>query len=81
MLGRIVHEQGRNQLPSFSYSGDWGDSKGPNCRGFTPDEFQRLDFNRIDLSEWYSEIEHKAIPAVQTDITNKVQQDFQKFLP
>ena len=80
-LARITHEQGRKQLPSFSHSGSWGEPESPNCRGFTPDEFQRLDFNQIDLSEWYSDIEYKSIPAVQTHLTDTVKKDFQEFVP
>ena len=41
-LGRIVHEQARPQL-----SMDWSD-----CRGFTVAEMQRIDFDRVDLSEF-----------------------------
>jgi conjugal transfer mating pair stabilization protein TraN len=50
-LARIVHEQGRPQLQGDISS--WGDVESPNCRGFSPEEFQMLDFARIDLSEWY----------------------------
>ena len=61
-LGRIIHEQGRQQLKSF---GDWGEPKTPDCRGFTPSEFQALNFAEIDLSEYYSEL------AVQSEATLK----------
>jgi len=46
-LARIAAEQGRIQL-GF----DFGTAKSPNCRGFTPEEFQKLDFSKIDFSEW-----------------------------
>ena len=49
-LARIMHEQGRPQLQSFS-SG-WGSAQNPICRGFTPEEFQALNFSIMDLSEW-----------------------------
>jgi conjugal transfer mating pair stabilization protein TraN len=49
-LARIMHEQGRPQLQSFS-SG-WGTAQNPICRGFTPEEFQALNFSIMDLSEW-----------------------------
>lgn len=55
VLARIVQEQGRKQLGI-----DWGSPKSPNCRGLTPDEFQKIDFSKIDFSEWYSEIEKQA---------------------
>lgn len=58
-LARIVQEQGRPQLKDFNYSQDWGDAESPNCRGFTPEEFQMLDFDKIDLSEYFGDIENK----------------------
>lgn len=52
-LGRIIHQQGRRQLKSF---GGWGEPKTPACQGFTPAEFQALNFSEIDLSEYYDEL-------------------------
>lgn len=63
-MARIIHEQGRPQLQSFQPNGAWGAPKAPNCRGFTPDEFQSLDFSRIDLSEYFED--------VQKDIATKI---------
>lgn len=72
-LSRIVHEQGRPQLQGDISS--WGGPESPNCRGFTPEEFQMLDFSRIDLSEWYGDIETKA----QDQIENEMQQSIEGF--
>ena len=44
-IARAIQEQGRPQL-----SIDWGSGNSPQCRGFTPEEFQKLDFSKIDLS-------------------------------
>ncbi|ANB92574.1 hypothetical protein MOVS_10795 (plasmid) [Moraxella ovis] len=44
-LARIINKQGRQQL-----------GKGAGCNGFTLDELQRLDFSRMDLSEFINEI-------------------------
>ena len=41
-LGRILHGQGRSQLGI-----GWG-----SCRGFTVAEIERIDFDRLDLSEF-----------------------------
>ena len=41
-LGRILHSQGRAQLGI-----GWG-----SCRGFTVAEIERIDFERVDLSEF-----------------------------
>jgi conjugal transfer mating pair stabilization protein TraN len=51
MLARIVQEQGRPQLERA-----WGSSREPSCEGFTVEEFQNLDWSRIDLSEFYASI-------------------------
>jgi conjugal transfer mating pair stabilization protein TraN len=69
-LGRIIQEQGRPQLKAFA-SG-WGEVKSPNCRGFTPQEFQALDFSRMDLSEYYSEIEARPAALIQNDMKDNV---------
>jgi len=74
-LGRIIQEQGRPQLKSFGPTGDWGSGKHPNCRGFTTDEFQMLDFDRMDLSEWYGDI----VTATQQKIGNTLQNKIQNF--
>lgn len=79
-MARIIHEQGRPQLVSFGADGGWGTPSAPNCRGFTPDEFQYLDFSRIDLSEYFGDIQKDLstkIQGAQTTIRNKVQQHFQ----
>lgn len=73
-LARIIQEQGRPQLQSFGPGGGWGTAQAPNCRGFTPDEFQNLDFSKIDLSEYMQDIKTTAVPQVQQNMQNKVQQ-------
>ncbi|SNB45429.1 conjugal transfer protein TraN [Geobacter sp. DSM 9736] len=80
-MARIIHEQGRPQLQAFGTDGGWGTAVSPNCRGFTPDEFQSLDFSRIDLSEYFGDIQKDLdtkIQGAQTTIRNKVQQQFGK---
>ena len=70
-LGRIIQEQGRPQLSAFNAMG-WGTPKQPYCRGFTAEEFQALDFSRMDLSEYYEEIEARAQSNIQIDMEEKV---------
>lgn len=70
-LGRIIQEQGRPQLKSFNGVG-WGTPKKPICRGFTPEEFQALDFSKIDLSEYYADIEARNQSAIQIDMKERV---------
>ncbi|MDO7841738.1 conjugal transfer protein TraN [Sphingomonas immobilis] len=70
-LGRIIQEQGRPQLKSFNGIG-WGTPEHPVCRGFTPEEFQALDFSKIDLSEYYAEIEARAQTTIQLEMKDRV---------
>jgi len=62
-MARIIHEQGREQLTTFN---TWGTGETPVCRGFTPEEFQSLDFAELDLSEWFEDIETTAQEEIQT---------------
>ena len=52
LLATLIQIQGRPQLSSFvnDPTGLWGSAQSPNCRGFTPAEFQSLDFSKIDLT-------------------------------
>lgn len=70
-LGRIIQEQGRPQLRSFAGLG-WGTPKKPFCRGFTAEEFQALDFSRMDLSEYYTEIEARAQRSIQSNMKERI---------
>lgn len=78
-LARIVHQQGRQQLIKFGASGGWGAPEAPNCEGFTPEEFQMLDFAKIDLSEFFGDINPAATSAVQQQAQDAVL-DFQRQL-
>ncbi|WP_339145173.1 conjugal transfer protein TraN [Pseudoalteromonas galatheae] len=66
-LARIIHEQGRPQL-NMSF----GTPKEPNCKGFDAEEFQSLDFSKIDLSEYYDELRHKNQTEIQNDLQEKI---------
>lgn len=75
-LARIIQEQGRPQLNTFGVDGAWGSPKHPSCRGFTPDEFQSLDFNKIDLSEYVGDIQKN----IRQNIQGNVQQIFNQSI-
>ena len=47
-LGRIIQEQSRLQLPARQ----WGEAKTPDCGGLTVGDIQKVDFNKVDLTEW-----------------------------
>lgn len=67
-LARIIHQQGRPQLRSMPPPGS------NNCRGFSPEEFQYLDFSKIDLSEYYGDLKTQSMSVVQGTISDRVQQ-------
>jgi conjugal transfer mating pair stabilization protein TraN len=50
-LARIINEQGRAQIGR-----SWGSAESPDCSGFTADEFASIDFSKVDLSEFVSEV-------------------------
>lgn len=54
-LSRILQEQGRAHLGK-----PWGSPRRETCRGFTVDEFARLDLSRMDFSEVYVEFQDAA---------------------
>ncbi len=61
-LARIIQQQGRAQLGI-----GWGSARNPSCRGFTPDELTRIDFSRIDFSEFYADAMQKGADGVVPD--------------
>jgi conjugal transfer mating pair stabilization protein TraN len=69
MLARIIQQQGRAQIPSM---GGFGTPEQPNCRGFTPTEFQALDFSKMDLTEYYAEIRTKAQGVMEGEVRSRV---------
>src|ERR1039457_3673319 len=81
VLARIIQEQGRPQLNTFP--GGWGVPKSPLCRGFTPTEFQALDFSKIDFTEYINTIQAQVqtvtpmltsyMSGVGTDTTTAIQ--------
>lgn len=51
VLGRIVQEQGRPQIGR-----GWGDKEEPDCSGFTLEEIGKLDFSKMNFSEFIRSI-------------------------
>ncbi|WP_425953152.1 conjugal transfer protein TraN [Ralstonia pseudosolanacearum] len=50
-LARIINEQGKPQIGK-----GWGTPENADCDGFSPDEFQKIDFSKIDMSEFVGDI-------------------------
>ena len=80
-LSRIFHEQGRPQIDK-----GWGSAENPDCSSFNINDFSRLDFSKMDLSEAFAEIFNnvknvfkKALPRQMKDQMPKVQKDIDKI--
>jgi conjugal transfer mating pair stabilization protein TraN len=74
-LARIVHEQGRSQLQAFGANGGWVGQFGEYaCRGLSPDEFQMLDFSKMDLSEYTNAVAAGVQQNLQQNLIDKTQQ-------
>jgi conjugal transfer mating pair stabilization protein TraN len=73
MLARIIQQQGRLQLSSFPNG--FGTPTAPKCRGFTPQEFQSLDFSKINLSEYASQIQTNSQSNIQSTVNGIATQE------
>ncbi len=71
-MARIIHQQGRSQLNTI---GGFGSPENPDCRGLTPEEFQSIDFSKIDFSEYYGDL----VPDTQAQMTDKVNDGITDF--
>lgn len=68
-MARIIQQQGRRQLKGFN---GFGSAKYPECRGLTPEEFQSLDFSKIDLSEYFGDLHRTLLPEMQRNMESKM---------
>jgi conjugal transfer mating pair stabilization protein TraN len=79
-LTRILQQQGRPQINK-----PWDKPKTEQCKGFTVDEFSKLDLSTMDFSEIYSEfLEAAKLPneaQMALDIQAKIQQYYQTNAP
>ena len=54
-LARIIQYQGRSGQLGIGFGG----ASSPNCRGMSVDELQKIDFNRMDYSDFYDELNER----------------------
>ncbi|NNM77687.1 conjugal transfer protein TraN [Sphingomonas sp. ID1715] len=73
-LSRILQEQGRPQLGL-----SWDKPKREACRGFTIDEFARLDLSKMDFSEVYAEFADAAKLPEELGTVTAMQQKIADF--
>lgn len=52
-LAKIIQEQGRLKQLNISF----GSAESPDCRGLTVEELQRVNFDKIDYADFYSEVQ------------------------
>ena len=78
-LGRIIQEQGRAQLGI-----GWGSPKSPDCRGLTPEELVAINWEALDLSEFYADVISEmeaAVRPTQEELTERVRDRILNGLP
>jgi conjugal transfer mating pair stabilization protein TraN len=66
-ISRVINEQGKAQLGI-----GWGSGESPDCRGLTPAEMEKLQFDKMDLGEISADIASQAIAPNQSYIQDKV---------
>ena len=74
-LSRILQEQGRIQINK-----PWAAPKTETCKGFTIEEFSRLDLSVMDFSEVYAEFIDAAKLPDELDTTRTIQQRIEQYL-
>jgi conjugal transfer mating pair stabilization protein TraN len=67
VMATLVQIGGRDQLGM-----DFGTVDNPHCRGFTPAEFQSIDFSKINLTAYYSELKTRAQGDIEHEITTVI---------
>jgi hypothetical protein len=75
LLATIIQAQGRAQLAGGPDAVSWGSVSSPNCTGFTPTQFQELNFANMNLSEYIAVIKSQVsntltTSAISTQIAN-----------
>jgi conjugal transfer mating pair stabilization protein TraN len=73
-LSRILQEQGRPQLGL-----GWDKARRETCRGFTIEEFARLDLSRMDFSEIYAEFQDAAKLPDELSTAAEIQQKIEDY--
>lgn len=81
-LARIVNEQGQSQLagstPFANTELDPNNLQALDCGGFTPEQFQALDFQRIDFTEYEADINTAVTDRLTEDSDKAVQRFLEK---
>ena len=87
LLATIIQAQGREQLAGGTEALSWGSVSSPNCSGLSPSQFQALNFNQINLTEYIGVIKNQvnstltqsAISAQITNTTISINNEIQQL--
>ncbi|MGF1703515.1 type-F conjugative transfer system mating-pair stabilization protein TraN [Photobacterium makurazakiensis] len=66
-LARIIQQDGRRQIGMT-----FGSSKSPDCRGLTPEEMQRMNFDNMNFSDFYSDLNSNMDIPNPNEIQNRI---------
>lgn len=65
MISELIQEAAHQQIPAI---GGWGSASSPNCAGLTTQQFQAVDFSKIDFSGYQTELTHNTQPQIQSEL-------------
>ncbi|EDH7685226.1 conjugal transfer protein TraN [Salmonella enterica subsp. enterica serovar Typhimurium] len=75
-LAQIVQAQGRNAQLGISF----GSGKKPDCRGITVEELQSLQFDRMDFSNFYSDLDAGTTIPSDSELADRVKAQIEAAL-
>ena len=75
-LAQIVQAQGRNAQLGIGF----GSGKNPECRGITIDELQSLQFDKMDFSNFYSDLDAGTTIPADSELADRVKQQIEAAL-
>lgn len=67
LLAATIQQQGRAQLGI-----GWGSAQSPDCSGFTPNQFQELNFGNMNLSNYTNVLEQTTINGLSGTVNNNI---------
>ncbi|MDD5056548.1 MAG: conjugal transfer protein TraN [Sideroxydans sp.] len=62
-IGRIIQEGAKGTSSTAGQLGSWGSSRTPDCSGIKTTDLNKLDFSKIDLSEFIQDVTANSVPA------------------
>ena len=67
LLAATIQQQGRAQLGT-----GWGSAQNPDCSGFTPNQFQELNFGNMNLSNYTNVLEQTTINGLSGTVNSNI---------